>query len=450
MTDNELVVGEPRLGWLADGNPDTPDVAVMLRNTGDVIELTVPLKGKGQGEELYERWWASEFTMYADDPDRTTYDYKPPRVLQFHDVYGTVVLVGCRSTSYSRTVGSSSNGKIVANYAVLGGRNLNYETINGMRTEIPALVKWTRLGTMKIERETDEQGRLQGLQMKLGAFDPIEIDDDRRVTLRSMWTADTRNGQFNAHEWITLQTEYDNEISWDDQLLTHGAILDLVSIAAWRPFGYANVEVNRADDPERALGGNVIDKRWAQVVTHRLLKHESWKKEPRFLFPYEEVGTKGVRRWLIMRNKYDQAFGPLLSILRSDSPWSESNVVQSGIALENLGYLIDSIKHDSTNQNQGSRKGYMSFNCALKLILDDMEIVPVADRERWIENANKAYMGLKHFNRPTPDTIDMLNVLKMNILVIRFWVALQLGVDPKTLKDNLELDPLANPFIAVD
>lgn len=30
MTDNELIVGQPRLGWLIDGNPKTPETAVML------------------------------------------------------------------------------------------------------------------------------------------------------------------------------------------------------------------------------------------------------------------------------------------------------------------------------------------------------------------------------------------------------------------------------------
>jgi len=39
MADNELIVGEPRLGWLIDGNPDTTESAVMLRDTGFSIHV---------------------------------------------------------------------------------------------------------------------------------------------------------------------------------------------------------------------------------------------------------------------------------------------------------------------------------------------------------------------------------------------------------------------------
>ena len=96
MADNELIVGEPRLGWLIDGNPETPEAAVMLRDTGSVIELRIPLQGVFGEEGPYGRWWSS-CTMYADDPERTKYSYTPPRVMLFHDDCGVVALVGCRA-----------------------------------------------------------------------------------------------------------------------------------------------------------------------------------------------------------------------------------------------------------------------------------------------------------------------------------------------------------------
>lgn len=65
-----FIVGEPRLGWLIDGNPKTPETAVMLQDTGSVIELRIPLQGILREDGLYTRWWSS-LTMYADDPERT-------------------------------------------------------------------------------------------------------------------------------------------------------------------------------------------------------------------------------------------------------------------------------------------------------------------------------------------------------------------------------------------
>ena len=121
MADNELIVGEPRLGWLIDGNPETPEAAVMLRDTGSVIELRIPLQGMLREDGPYARWWSS-LTMHADDPEQTKYSYTPPRVMLFHDDCGVVALVGCRAGGTRQTL-DAGYGVIVANYAVLGGRS---------------------------------------------------------------------------------------------------------------------------------------------------------------------------------------------------------------------------------------------------------------------------------------------------------------------------------------
>ena len=56
MSTNELKSGEPRLGWFVDGDPQTDRIAVMLRDTGSAIELTVPLRGMLAREDPYGRW----------------------------------------------------------------------------------------------------------------------------------------------------------------------------------------------------------------------------------------------------------------------------------------------------------------------------------------------------------------------------------------------------------
>lgn len=153
MVDNELIVGKPRLGWLIDGNPETPEAAVMLQDTGSVIELRIPLQGVFGEEGPYGRWWSS-CTMYADDPERTKYSYTPPRVMLFYDDRGAVALVGCRAGGAHRSLGDGY-GIIVANYAVLGGRSLEYDKINGMRSDIPAMASWTGITSMIVKANND-------------------------------------------------------------------------------------------------------------------------------------------------------------------------------------------------------------------------------------------------------------------------------------------------------
>lgn len=445
MGKNELVPGEPRLGWFIDGDPKTDYIAVMLRDTGNSIELTVPLKGMLSRDDPYGRWWSSG-VMFGDDPDRTRHSYRPPRVLLMHDAHGPVVLVGCRSTGSTSSF-QVGKGHIVANFAVLGGTNLRYEKIHGLRTEIPALAAWTRLSSMAVETETNSKSRIQSVQMTLTNAKTIPLARSMNLEMKSTWRTERSSGSFLAYEGVELETLVQRARTWDDHLQIHGAVLELVSIAGWKPFGISSVKVRRIDDPERSLAGGSMGARWFPVVTHRLLKHETWSKDPRFLFPYSEVGPRGISRWLRLRKTYGRVIGPLLNILRSDNSWGHPSLVQSGIALEALGYLIDVEKNDGSHLNNRKQ---MNFKPGLRVILADMEVKPIDDAEGWVERADAAYMGAKHPDRSEPDSLIQMNTLRENLLVLRFWVGAQLGVKPESLMKALKMDPLADEFVLLD
>ncbi|MCW3816810.1 hypothetical protein ONA91_20395 [Micromonospora sp. DR5-3] len=446
MAKNELIVGEPRLGWFVD-DPDTRRVPVMLRDTGTVVELTVAFKGFG-GDGEHSRWWSSDDVMYMDDPDRTKHRYAPPRALVVEDVLGRVVLVGCRAagSGWNAAVGQ---GRIVATYAVLGGRSPDYEKIHGFRTEVPALAAWTRLSGIEVEAGTDDRTGWKSVEMKLSNVEPVALAAAMNLTLASHWqtTRGDGHGEFHVHETIELETTVDEARSWDDHIAVHGAVVELASVAAWHRFGFAAVKAAGAEDRIRSATGEDLGPRWLEVSTHQLQRHEPWSSEPAFLFPYGEVGPSGVERWLTLRTDYAEALEPLLSILRTDRPWSNASVVQSGIALEKLAYLIDINKNGKANHNSYGRIHYKK---GLHIILDDMAVKPFDDAEGWITRADAAYMALKHHDRPMPDTLELMNTLRENILVLRFWIGLQLGVTPESLVDGLARDDLAREFVLLE
>ena len=462
MANNELIVGEPRLGWLIDGNPETPEAAVMLRDTGSVIELRIPLQGVFGEEGPYGRWWSS-CTMYADDPERTKYSYTPPRVMLFHDDCGVVALVGCRAGGAHKSLGAGY-GVVVANYAVLGGRSLEYDKINGMRSDIPAIASWTGITSMIVKTNNDAEGLLESVQVELKRLSPVSISRTLNLAIHPLWEARQPRTAFSARERIMLGTMVKDARSWEDHLMVHGAVWDLVSIAAWRPFTVARLEVCRRDDLVRTSGGKT--ERWSQVVTHRLPQYsDDDTRKLSFLFWYDNIGARGVKRWLHLREEYTDAFDPFLSILRSDEPWSDANVVQIGIVLEKLGYLIDIKKNEGAHLN---RQDQLSFMKALQVILDDMPVTPFVDddtatdnmpdnessadntSDAWKANIRAAYMGLKHADRTLPDSLDLINALRKSILVVRFWIAHQLGVRDNVLKEGRKYDPLSKPFIGID
>lgn len=462
MADNELIVGEPRLGWLIDGNPKTPETAVMLRDTGAIIELRIPLQGMFREDGPYARWWSS-LTMHADDPEQTKYSYTPPRVMLFHDDRGFVALVGCRASG-ARQARHAGYGVIVANYAVLDGISSKYDKINGMRSDIPAMSAWTGITSMAVKPNNDSEGLLEAVQVELKRLPPVSISRTLNLVIHPLWDASQRRAAFSTRERIMLETKVKDARSWEEHLMVHGAVWDLVSIAAWRPFTVTRLEVCRGDDLGNTLKGTT--ECWRRVATHRLPQYgDDDSRKLSFLFWYDNIGARGVKHWLRLREEYTDAFDPFLSILRSDDPWNDTNVVQIGIVLEKLGYLIDIKKNEGAHLNGQDQ---LSFMKALQVILDDMPVTPfVGDDESenevhenelsvddtsdaWKRNIRAAYMGLKHADRTMPDSLDLINALRKSILVVRFWVAHQLGVHENVLKEGRKYDPLSKPFIGID
>ena len=462
MADNELIVGEPRLGWLIDGNPDTPETTVMLQDTGSVVELRIPLQGMFREDGPYARWWSS-LTIHADDPKQTKYSYTPPRVMLFHDDRGVVVLVGCRAGGARQTL-DAGYGVIVANYAVLGGRSPKYDKINGMRSDIPAMAAWTGITSMAVKPNNDAEGLLESVQVELKRLAPVPVSRTLNLAIHPLWEARLPRTAFSARERIMLGTMVKDARSWEEHLKVHGAMWDLVSIAAWKPFSVARLEVCRSDDLSRNSRG--MTERWSRVVTHRLPQYsDDDGRKLSFLFWYDNIGARGVKHWMHLREEYTDVFDPFLSILRSDDPWNDTNVVQIGIVLEKLGYLIDIKKNNGAHLNKHNQ---LSFMEALQVILDDMPVTPfVGDDESenevhenelsvddtsdaWKRNIRAAYMGMKHADRTMPDSLDLINALRKSILVVRFWVAHQLGVHKNVLTEGRKYDPLSKPFIGID
>ena len=137
----------------------------------------------------------------------------------------------------------------------------------------------------------------------------------------------------------------------------------------------------------------------------------------------------------------------MLNILRSDNKWGHPSLVQSGIALEALGYLIDVEKNGGANLNNRKQ---MNFKPGLRVILDDMSVKPFEDLEGWIKRADESYMGAKHPDRPEPDSLVQINTLRENLLILRFWIGLQVGAKPNSLVEGLRLDPLADEFVLLE
>ncbi len=441
MSNNQLRVGEPRLCRLIDGNPNTPEAVVMLQDTGDAIETTFPLSGMARSDGPYDRWW-SQVICYGDDPDREKYSYAPPSTMLLYDSDGWVALVGCRATRGINSL-AAGTGVVVADFAVLGAKNIKYDRINGMRTESPAFLRWIRRTTIEAVKTADETGLVQSMRIDLHETDSIAFSRKLNMSMRQRWSSTSVPGGLDVREFLTFQSLAEQPCSWEEHLQLHVGVLDLVSIAAWRNCAFRSVHVSRADDPLK-MGGATYD-RWNEVATHALPGEDLTDCDGRFLFFYDDMPKGAVDKWLRLRDDYDRVLGYVLRILRSGHTWSIQSAIMSAIALEQLGYLIEIKKNGGGNLND---RGQLSFNNALAVVLNDMTVIPFEAEgvDDWKKRCNRAYMGAKHGDRDEPDHLTVLNTLRENLLVLRYWVAQQLGVPGDALNQNLTRDPLANKW----
>ena len=435
MIENKLRVGEPRLCRLVDGNPNTPEAVVMLQDTGDAIETTFPLSGMAEPDDgPYDRWW-SQGAYYGDDPDREKYSYAPPSTMLLYDSGGCVVLVGCHAAR--RISGpAAGTGVVVSDFAVLGTENLKYDLINGMRTESQAFLRWVKKSATRIIEGADESGRVQSARADA---ESIRVSQKLNMTMRRLRRSTPVPGGHDVREPLAFQSLVQDPRHWNEHLQLHVAVLNLVSIAAWKNCAFRALYVNRVDDPNMGV------ERWAEVVTHVLPGDDMTDCDGHFLFTYGDMAEGAIDEWFRLYEIYGRALSYLIRILRSGYTWSTSSAIMSAIALEQLGYLIE------VNENGGSRldkRKQIKFKDALDAILENMDVAPLESSrvDDWKKRCCDVYMGSKHANRIEEDHLTTLNTLRENLLVLRYWIAQRLGVPGDVLNQNLVRDPLANKW----
>ncbi|WP_425315151.1 hypothetical protein [Tessaracoccus flavus] len=183
--------------------------------------------------------------------------------------------------------------------------------MNGLRTELPALASWTDLSSISMEPRSDPQGRSLGWDVLLRSPDKIRLSRSLNLSLAPSWASENvgHGRSLSIHDRFALTTHRKRPADWGDHLRLHRHIRDLLSISAWRPLGFSRVEVQRLDDPQRALAGNKLHDAWNQVVTPHLPMGSEAPASFDYLFVFSDIGTTGVAAWLRLLKDYQRSMG---------------------------------------------------------------------------------------------------------------------------------------------
>lgn len=215
----------------------------------------------------------------------------------------------------------------------------------------------------------------------------------------------------------------------------HHAFRDLLVLSRWRNESCVPVYALRADDPLTTMDGGVHGDQWREVVVpddERTPPPTGWHGH---LFAYDELGVDGLGRWIALREKFARAIDPVISSIGLRNTTPHTRLAHTGPGLEGLGFLL--LLRDGLPERTA---GNATLKARFARILADVGACLPFDGVEWAARTIDTYNGLKHANRARPDDIDVMQAWAESVMVMRAWVALELGVSPDLVKSRLADD----------
>jgi hypothetical protein len=430
-----------RIGYLFDGIEDTPPIPAQLSKTERSISVEIPWNFDTPAE--YQRWFGGMY-RWSDDPGQTGHRYAPPRAMDFVDHKGSVVLVGCSDVGHRENMSAGvGTGSLSVDFAMVGALGgTKYLQINGLRSEIEGLGAWIGLRSLQSESTFTDDGRLKSISLNLQSPDPLRISRSLNLTVRPSYRygPGEHPDETTITERMLVETLVSSPREWEPHLALHTKVRDLIRLSAWHEFNFQGHEATRDDNPHRALDGTNHGRAWYPVETFRtrVAPPSRRPEQMRFLFSFDDIGIRGVSRWLKLRQHMSRGITPILRLLELNDASIETHFAQLGIGLEALGF---SLARDSGVS--AKKAGQESFEERLRRLALDHALPFPIDEESWIRDMRRLYNSVKHANRPLPDSQELVAAYWKSLLVVRCWIAGRLGLRPKQYEFNRHWDRMA-------
>lgn len=452
MSDNTLEIGQVRVGCLYPGKVEEgAGIPATLVRDKNRVQALISAGGFCSSGSVSR--WGTEGIFFGDDPERKKYQYDVPENMYFIDIHGVILLVGCKSSGFSKNILFENLGgtlqKVSVGVAVFSSRVCNTNSFNGYRTEIENLSQWFQMNTIKTlpaYKEVHGAKRVKSVETKAVSDGEILLDESKNLKFKSDFKVVPNNSStrvvHESHDF--LESYRDESIPFIEGMKEHDAIRDLLMISSWSVHRFVSIAVSR-DNDRGDLGAivwrNVISERWE---TTKNIDVDNKK----FVFTYNDIESGGVEKWLEISEKYPRALNPILSTIRWDSGTVENELFALCAGVEALGRYI-ARDYPETSFEDGGR-AYLQD--ALQNIINQVPkgILPYVkkgegDREgkvvyflpEWADKINNSYNSVKHYGDEEINYDDVLESIEMLKIIIISWVGAQLGANPKTLRNRL-------------
>lgn len=430
MAEVRLTHGDPRMGtvWLG---LRTDGMDAMLHDTGSAIELVVTYD---RGHP-YERQIVGHSVRWGDDPDYRNHDYTFPNQVFFRDRRGDLRLVGPYGRRHS--FGAVQETRIRFRYALESGSSAaDYSKLHALRSRIEGLEEWMPISCVDYQRLPDADGGATDV-ITLRRRDPVNFARSLNASLRPNYSFSVSPvpGESLINDEVIVETRSTKARTWDEHLDLHRSIRDLLVVAGWRGYGIRELTAQRTDDPVRALAGNVLSPRWSKVDTHQVAAPAIDTSRSAFLFDYDDVAAKGLRRWTRLRTNHRRAITGMIHSIDLRGMALETTVSEAGAALEHLGYGL-TLKE---RERPGRR-----LRDHLSRITREIRADIGFDLDEWVGRFANVYNTVKHPDRADDFTaVEIADALRQARIVFRCWVASSLGMSQSAMEQNLRFVPMS-------
>jgi hypothetical protein len=444
LVPNQLPIGESRFGDFVDFDPGTPDVKAALQRSEAGISLTLAWS---EPSSPYAQWFIRDDIAEMVKESGAGEPQPPSRVL-FHDSHGSVLLLGCRARGYHSNMFGPGSGTVHAYAAVLGVENdCDFESPHGLRSQVSGLREWLGVSSWKVDFHGTDPA-LPDVTVTPLDRESIEIGniDGLSLSLDPGWRLDPNEGvdKMVLHDLLRCTTRSQPGAPWSAHVQVHRAIRDLLVLSRWCAESLVEVAALRNDDPLVTLDDVEHGPQWRQVVVKAVVPEPSETRHRQHLIRFDDLGADGVRRWIRLRDEYRRALDPVISGIELKDATAHTMLAHTAPGLEALGYLLmlrDGVKP--------ARAAGSTLGGRFERILADVGDCLPFDGPEWGRTTSTVYNALKHANRAAPEPVDVANAWRKCVMVVRAWVALELGVPRGTVKDRLAGDPQASKFVRV-
>lgn len=434
---NVLPLEARRVGDLYDSYEDTPEVKTTLYRSERGVEVTIAWSGP---EVPYAAWFMKE-PMFSRNVTQSNEGRPLPNRLMFQDSSGSVLLIGCRASGLQASMHGPGSGTIRARAAILGvDRDFEFDQPHGIRTQITGLREWVGVSSWLTEFEHPTGAVINS--QKLSVYN-IGERDGLKIALVPSWRVNPtgESGNIELEDLLYCETWSDDGRHWADHMGAHRAIRDLLAISSWSDVTCVEVMAKRRDDLLVSLDGVERGEQWRRAVVKEDPRPKEGDRTLHLIY-YNDLVEAGVQRWLDIRNSFSRALDPVITSYNIRGATPLTLLAHTGPGLEALGYLL--FLRDGASE---SRAGGAPLIRRLERILEDLYGCLPFDEARWPGRFAAAYNGLKHANREMPDELEILNVWRESVLVVRAWVCIELGISFDVVRARLSRDPQKHEYV---